>query len=49
MIVSFRKRGPESEEEKDCKSVEAAHLNISSILRRTRGSVAMGALKLNLT
>lgn len=48
MIVSFWKRRPGSEEERECGSVEGAHLNISSTPRRARGSVAMEALKLNL-
>lgn len=51
MIVGFRKKGPGSEEEREGRSAEGAHLNISSSPRRARGSgsVAMGVLKLNLT
>lgn len=47
MIVSFWKRGPGSEEERECGSVEGTHLNIPTP-RRARGSVAVEALKLNL-
>lgn len=47
MIVSFRKGGPGSEEERECRSAERAYFNISTP-RRAGGSVAMGVLKFEL-
>lgn len=45
MIVSFRKGGPGSEEERECRSAGRAHI---STPRRAGGSVAMGVLKFEL-